>query len=314
MTKKKKTEKLVIAISSSALFDLSESDKIFRTKGEIEYQKFQKKNINKILKPGIAFPFISKLLSLNEIFKSEAPEGVVDVVLLSKNSNETGLRVFKSIEHYELGIEKAGFFSGESPYKYIKAFKASLFLSANYHDVEMAIRAGYPAGMVMKDSSNKDLMNEDYKELRIAFDFDGVLADRESEDYFQKEGLEKYRKNEVLKSALPLKPGLLKDFATRIGELRKLESARYKIDKTYKRIIRISLITARGAPAHERAIRTLNSWGIDIDSSFFLAGLSKKDILETMRPNIFFDDQEKNLQGVKKVPSVFIPFVEKLKI
>lgn len=308
MKENKSFKKLIVAIASSALFDLTESDKIFKEKGELEYKKFQKRNLKKILKPGVAFPFIQRLLSLNNIFKNEVPNGVVEVVLLSRNSHETGLRVFKSIQYYELGIEKAGFFSGKSPYEYIKAFEASLFLSANYNDVILATKEGYPAGMVINNSSSENTVNNNDKELRIAFDFDGVLADHESDNDFDKNGLKTYQENEVKKSYKPLKPGLLKNFAKKIVELRKLETSRLVKNKKYERIIKIALITARSAPAHERAIHTLESWGIDIDNSFFMGDTPKKRILETMKPHIYFDDQQKNFKDVEKVPSVYIPY------
>jgi len=299
--------KLIIAIASSALFDLTDSDKIFKEKGELAYRKFQNKNVDKILKEGIAFPFIKRLLKLNNIFKSEVPDGVVEVILLSKNSHETGLRVFKSIQNYKLDIQKAGFFSGESPYKYIKAFNASLFLSADYSDVKLAINEGCPAGMVLKDDMDKIIEDKD-KELRIAFDFDGVLADDGSEKIYKNKGLKKYQKSEARRSYSPLKPGPLQDFAKKIVELRKLESLKVEKNKRYKRAIKIILITARSAPAHERAIYTLKSWGIDIDQSFFLGTTKKKKILETLNPHIYFDDQRKNINGVSNVPSVFVPF------
>lgn len=307
MKKAPEFNKLVIAIASSALFDLNDSDRVFREKGAAAYRKFQNRHVDKVLGEGIAFPFIKRLLRLNNVFKNEVPGGVVEVVLLSKNSHETGLRVFKSIQHYKLDIKKAGFFSGESPHKYIKAFDASLFLSANYNDVKAAIDEGYPAGMVLKDEIDKTISGED-KELRIAFDFDGILADDWSENVYRKQGLKKYKKIEVKKSNLPLNPGPLHDFAKKIVELRRLESLKLEKNRRYKRAIKIMLITARSAPVHERAVHTLESWGIDIDQSFFLGTTKKKNILETLNPHIYFDDQKKNIDGVINVPSVFVPF------
>src|SRR5512145_2058993 len=168
-------QKLVIAVASSALFDLSESDKIFREEGEEKYRKFQEAHINAILSKGVAFPCIRRFLRLNQAFPEYSP---VEVVLLSRNSPETGMRVMRSIEHYGLDITRAAFFSGNSPYAYIPAYNTSLFLSSNVHDVQQAIKAGYPAGRVI-DTPVKD--NEDDNELRIAFDFDGVIIDDEAE-------------------------------------------------------------------------------------------------------------------------------------
>lgn len=306
--KNKKFKKLIVAIASSALFDLNESDNIFKEKGVLEYKKFQEKNINKILKPGVAFPFIKRLLNLNNIFRKDVPSGVVEVVLLSRNTHETGLRVFKSIQHYKLDIQKAGFFAGESPYKYIEAFNASLFLSANYEDVRLTLNEGYAAGMIIDNGSNSNVLEDDSDELRIAFDFDGVLANHESDEVFDRKGLDKYLINESKKSNNPLQPGPLKDFAKRIVELRKLESARIIKNEKYERVIKIALITARAAPAHERAVNTLKEWGIDVDLSFFMGDTPKKRILETMKPHIYFDDRPENFKDVEKIPSVFIPF------
>lgn len=247
MASRKKFPKLVIAIASSALFDLSESDKVFREQGALAYRKFQKRHIDKTLKPGAAFPFITRLLKLNRAFKEDAPDGVIDVVLLSRNSHETGLRVFRSIQQYKLDIQKAGFFSGESPYKYIEAFGASLFLSANYRDVKLAIAEGYPAGMVVGHDLHS-LLGDKSKELRIAFDFDGILADHESEKVYRQGSLKKYQRSEARKSLQPLNPGPLQDFAKKIVELRKLESLKLEKDRHYQRVIKIALITARSAP------------------------------------------------------------------
>ena len=308
--KENKFDKLTIAVSSSALFDLTESDKIFKNKGEIEYRKFQNKNLKKILKPGIAFLFIRKILYLNEIFKNEIPEGVVEVVLLSKNDHETGLRVFKSAEYYNLNISKAGFFSGESPSKYIKPFNASLFLSGDFNDVELTLKEGYAAGYVMGDKPDPKYWDESDNEFRIAFDFDGVLVDRESEDVFNKKGIKKYKEYERNKSTKPHNPGPLSDFAKKISRLRELESDKIRKNKKYKRFIKIALITARSTPVHERVLNSIKNWGLSIDKSFFMGGFNKKEILETMKPHIYFDDQEKNLENVQKVPLVFIPLIE----
>lgn len=187
-------DKLVISISSSALFDLSESDKVFREKGTEEYRRYQEENIDIPLKTGKAFPFIKRLLSINDEFQDKP----IEVVLLSRNSTETGLRVFRSIKKYNLDISRAGFFDGESPFKYIPAFNSSLFLSANSNDVHKAIEKGFPAGLVidtMVSDSDKD------KTLRIAFDFDGVIIDDESEKVFKSTlDVSKFHEHEVEKT------------------------------------------------------------------------------------------------------------------
>ena len=174
--------KLVVAVSSSALFDLSESDKVYNERGLEEYRRYQEENIDVPLAKGVAFPFVKRLLSFNEIFATEQP---VEVVLLSRNSPETGLRVFRTINHYGLDISRASFFSGESPYKYLPAFNASLFLSASERDVQRACDAGYAAGRVLESEVMDDATDV---ELRIAFDFDGVIADDESEKIYKEHG------------------------------------------------------------------------------------------------------------------------------
>ena len=172
-------KKLVIAIASSALFDLSESNRVFKEKGITAYKKYQERNIDKVLDKGVAFPFIKRFLNINNSFPRRQP---VEVILLSRNSPETGMRVFRSIREYGLNITRAGFFSGESPHKYIPSFNTSLFLSANTDDVNQAIKSGIPAGRVIETSIVDD---EEDMELRIAFDFDGVLADDTAEKVFK---------------------------------------------------------------------------------------------------------------------------------
>ncbi len=296
-------KKLVIAIASSALFDLKESDKIFREKGVEEYRKFQKEKIDEKLEKGVAFPFIRRFLKFNSSFPDLVP---FEVVLLSRNSPETGLRVFKSIKEYNLNITRAAFFSGKSPYEYIPAFNASLFLSANHEDVKNAIRAKMPAGRVM-DIENFD--DEDDNELRIAFDFDGVIADDSAEIVYKKtHDLSKFHDSEVKLSSVPLDGGPLEDLFKKISHFQSLETEKIKEDPNYKRILKISIITARNAPAHERMINTLNSWGVSVDEAFFLGGVEKKRILDIMKPHIYFDDQTVHLENINNIPLVHIPF------
>lgn len=184
--------RLVVGVASSAVFDLTESDAIFREKGEEEYRKFQEANLSSPLPKGIAFPFVRRLLSLNDLSPSDDP--LVEVVLLSRNDPDTGLRVMKTIENYDLGMTRAIFMQGKSPYEFIPALNIALFLSANRSDVDSAISRGYPAGHVL-NSKFED--NEDDRSLRIAFDFDGVLAGDESESVMQSSGLSEFHAHEV---------------------------------------------------------------------------------------------------------------------
>ncbi len=195
-------KKLVIAVASSALFDLSESHQIFKEKGVEEYKKYQEQNIDRTFEKGVAFPFIKRLLNLNNIFSEEQP---VEVILLSRNSPETGLRAFRSIKKYDLNITRAAFFSGSSPYEYLPAFNTSLFLSADENDVRAACENGYAAGRVL-DARMED---DESDELRIAFDFDGVIANDDAEKVYQSKGMEAFHLSEQNNATIPLKPGLL---------------------------------------------------------------------------------------------------------
>ena len=249
--------KLVIAVASSALFDHTDSHKVYREQGMEAYRKYQEDNIDNCFPKGVAFPFVRRLLNLNKVFLKEEP---VEVVLLSRNSPETGLRAFRSIKQYGLNISRAAFFSGESPYEYLPAFNVSLFLSSDEKDVENAISAGYAAGRVLNSTVVDD---EDDVELRLAFDFDGVIADDEAERVYQEtKDLEKYHEHEVLNANHPLKDGLLADLLKKISFFQKLELKKQKQDVDYKRILKTSIVTARNAPSHERMVNTLKSMGL----------------------------------------------------
>ncbi len=296
-------KKLVVAVSSSALFDLSESDQIFREKGPAEYKKFQEDNIDKVLEKGVAFPFIRRFLSINDSFSERQP---VEVVLLSRNSTATGRRVFRSIQAYELKISRAAFLSGASPYPYIPAFNASLFLSANEADVKGAIEAGYPGGLVLPSQVSDD---DDDLELRIAFDFDGVIADDEAETVYKTGNLEDFHNHESVFQLYPHNPGPLADLFKKLAFMQKLEDKLLKEDPEYKRILRTAIITARNAPAHERVVTTLEEWGVWADETFFLGGMEKKRILGIFKPHLFFDDQITHLQpSAENLAMVHVPF------
>jgi 5'-nucleotidase len=297
-------KKLVIAIASSALFDLKESDEVFRKEGPEKYRGFQRAHQNDALKPGVAFPFIKRLLNLNG---SEVANQPVEVILLSRNDPDTGLRVFKSIEAHGLNITRGAFLRGRPPHRYIKAFNASLFLSANETDVREAILAGYPAGLVL-DSTFEDKMDDN--ELRVAFDFDGVIADDEAEIiYHTTQDLGAFYAGEVQKVLKVHNPGPLKELLQKIANLQELELSRAEREPTYQSKVRTAIITARNAPSHERMIMTLRDWGISVDETFFLGGVEKKRILEVFAPHIFFDDQRVHLDPASgQVPSVHVPF------
>jgi 5'-nucleotidase len=295
--------KLVIGISSSALFDLSESDKVFREEGEEAYRRFQEEHFEDVLEKGVAFPFIRRFLNLNKHFPETEP---MEVVLLSRNSPETGLRVFRSIQNYGLNITRAAFFSGTSPFKYNDAFNLSLFLSANKDDVQNAVKSGFPAGLVL---NNRIVDDENDNELRIAFDFDGVIADDEAEKVYQESGgLDAFNKLEILKKLEPHHGGPLSGLFQRISFYQNLEREKKLADPSYVKMLKIAIVTARNAPAHERMVNTLKSWNISVDEAFFLGGIEKKRVLEVMKPHIYFDDQIIHLHQIDNIPMVHIPF------
>ena len=298
-------EKLVIGLASSALFDLEKSDDIFRQKGELAYRKYQIEKENSPLEPGVAFSFIQRLLSLNDIFPKEKP--FVEVILLSRNDPDTGLRVMNSIEHHQLDIKRAVFLQGRSPYKYIDTLNISLFPSANATDVKQAITAEYPAGLVAK-GKNFNIPNDN--ELRVAFDFDGVLADDSSEVVFKQSGLPAFLAHESQMADQPANAGPLQKLLTQLSILQKHEMAYSEENPNYESRLRISIVTARNAPAHKRVITSLRAWGIDtINEAFFLGGIEKRKILDILQPHIFFDDQATHIEkAADSIASVHIPF------
>lgn len=295
--------RLVIGVASSAVFDLSESDKVFRSEGEEQYRKYQEENLDVPLPKGIAYPFIKRLLLLNDL---NVDDPLVEVVLLSRNDPDTGLRVMKTIEHYGLGMTRAIFMQGRSPYEYIPALNISLFLSGHKPDVEAAIGLGHPAGQVLDSKFDDD---EDEKTLRIAFDFDGVLAGDESESVMQLSGLTAFHDYEVKNVTQPHNPGPLKEFLVRIAKIQSIEESHKQKNPEYFNRVRVSIVTARNAPSHERALKTLKSWGVMANDAFFLGGIDKGRVLGVLKPHIFFDDQSGHLKSASAVaPSVHIPF------
>lgn len=296
-------KKLVIAVSSSAVFDMGDADAVFRADGEEAYRKFQVQRIAAPFDKGVAFPFVSRLLRLNDEYPDEKP---IEVVVLSRNDPDSGRRFYRSCNYYGLDITRGAFLTGKSPYPYVPAFNASLFLSATKADVAEAVDAGLPAGLVLPTTAIDD--NE--RELRMAFDFDGVLADDAAEQiYQQSHNLDLFHASETKNAGTPHAPGPLKDLLTKISFFQKLEAKRAREDPSYSPIVRIAIVTARNAPSNERLVTTLNSWGISPSETFFLGGIEKRRILDVLKPHIFFDDQLVHLQpAASTVPSVHVPF------
>ncbi len=296
-------KRLVIGLASSALFNLDESDRVFQEMGEDAYRNYQREHQHDVLEKGVAFPFIKRLLTLNELNPQDPP---VEVVLLSRNDPDTGMRVMHSIEHYGLNMTRALFLQGREPYKYIEALNISLFLSANEQDVKEAINAGYSAGQVLESNINDDDTDE---ELRIAFDFDGVIADDQAETVYQQENLDAFHKHEKENAAVTHNEGPLLTFLRKVAHIQQLELAKKEQDSSYRPKLRVSIVTARSAPSHERVINTMRSWNIIVNEAYFLGGIEKKKVLEVLNPHIFFDDQKLHLEKSSDIlPSVHIPF------
>ena len=288
--------KLVIGISSRALFDLSQSHKIFEKEGIDAYRSHQIKNENEILDPGEAYNLVTKILKINDLYDSE---NRVEVILLSRNTADTGLRVFNSIEAHELNITRAVFCGGESPYKYVKAFGVDLFLSSSKDDVKMAIENNVPSARIIPSKAKKKVKDSDL--LKIAFDGDSVIFSDESEKVFEEAGLQAFLDNDRKKKSM-LKAGPFKSF---LVELNKLQSELESGDCP----IRTALVTARSAPSHKRVIKTLRKWGVRIDESLFLGGMNKSDFLKSFEADIFSDDQQQNITDASdKVTSAHVPF------
>lgn len=296
---------LVIGVASSALFDLEESDAVFREQGEEKYREYQRDHLDDVLEPGVAFPFIRRLLDLNDLSDRER---LVEVVILSRNDPETGMRVMRSVARHGLDITRAIFMQGRAPYRFMEPLRMSLFLSANEDDVREAIDMGFAAGRVVggvvPDGGDAD--------LRIAFDFDGVLADDSAERVFQSEGLDGYQESESALAEVPLDRGPMADFLEKINRIQGIEESKRLDDPSgYRRRVHVAVVTARSAPAHERAINSIRQWGLSVNDAFFLGGLPKGPMLEVLQPHIFFDDQRRHVEGAAlSTPSVHIPFGE----
>lgn len=295
--------RLVIGIASSALFDLAESDQYFREHGEAAYRKYQADRIDDTLSPGVAFGFIRKLLGLNDLRPADP---LVEVIVLSQNDPSTGLRVMRSIETHGLPITRSIFMQGESPHDYIGALRMSLFLSGDESNVRAAMEKGFPAGLVVESAEG----GRDDSTVRVALDFDGVIASDESERVYQGDGgLPAFLEHERDNRAIPLERGPLAEFLRDLNLIQEIELEHAAKVEKYSPRLRVSIVTARNAPAHERAINTLEEWGVTVNDAFFLGGIDKGVILEVMRPDIYFDDQAEHLESTSKyAASVHIPY------
>ena len=277
-------DQLVVAISSRALFNFEEENAVFSEGDPRPYQKLQLDRLDQPAREGIAFSLVKKLLAFNG-----ADEKKVEVVILSRNDPVSGLRVFKSAEHHKLPITRGVFMRGRSPFPYLTALKADIFLSAHQDDVRLALDAGFPAARVFPTSMEASQAHPE--EVRIAFDGDAVLFSDQAEKVFQEGGLPAFESHEASKSGEPLPPGPLQPF------LRALHRLQRNPPRDQRMRIRTALVTARSAPAHERAIRTLMGWNIAVDEAMFLGGLPKGEFLREFEPDFFFDDQTGHIEN-----------------
>ena len=269
---------LVVAISSRALFDFEEENEHFESTDDRAYMRLQLERLDRAAKPGVAFSLVNKLLAFN---LGEPLEQRVEVVILSRNDPVSGMRVFRSAQHYGLPIQRGVFTRGESPWRYLKPLNAHLFLSTNEADVRSALRAGVPAARVYPHSARASSAHPN--QVRIAFDGDAVIFSDEAEQVYQTGGLDAFQAHEHAHSATPLAAGPFKPLLLALQRLQQ--------EPAHGMRIRTALVTARSAPAHERAIRTLMDWNIEVDEAMFLGGLPKGEFLREFEPDFFFDDQ-----------------------
>ena len=276
-------DKLVVAITSRALFDLDEAHRVFEREGLEAYQRYQLQHEDIPLKPGTGYPLVQALLAIND----RVPEPLVEVVLISRNDAESGFRIIGSIESRILDITRMAFTDGSDPYQYLEPFSCDLFLSANQGDVWSALQAGFAAGWVYSPPA---ILEEDISPVRIAFDGDAVLFGGDSERIFQEQGIYAFHQHEQEMEDVPMDPGPFKGLLQAISKIQGLFPQRECPIRTY-------LVTSRGAPAHKRLIKTLRSWGVSINESFFLGGAPKEKFLLAIKPHIYFDDQAVHLES-----------------
>lgn len=271
---------LVIGVSSRALFDLDDENQIFETQGLEAYRQYQIEHENDILKPGSGFELVKKLLSLNE----KTGRRIVEVLIMSRNTADTSLRIFRSIEHYGLDITRAVLTGGVLLSNYLSCFNVDLFLSAHEEDVARSIQDGFAGGLIYTGFNSNTNSTDDV--IRIAFDGDAVIFSDEAELVFQKDGLAAFVEHEKMNANLNLPKGPFAKLLKTISD----------IQKEHSDLIRTALVTARNAPAHERVINTLRAWGVHIDEAFFLGGIPKSDVLKAFGANIYFDDQKSHVE------------------
>ncbi|HEY9129576.1 MAG TPA: 5'-nucleotidase [Sulfurovum sp.] len=288
-------DKLVIAISSRALFNLEEENAIFDEEGLESYYKHQLENLNNPLQKGSGFRFVQNLLAINKKFDNK----LIEVIILSRNNAATGLRIGRSIEHYDLQIERTGWTAGTPVSRYLEAFKVDLFLSAYAPDVEDAVNSGVAAATILPHTP---ITTEESDMVKIAFDGDAVIFGDESEKVYQEEGLEAFIAHERENAKNPLSQGPFFKFLKTISEIQD----KFPMEASP---IRTALVTARNFSTHERVLGTLEGWGVRVDEAFFQGGVQKYEVIKAFGADIFFDDQDTHLIDTSKdTPSAKVPY------
>jgi 5'-nucleotidase len=291
-------ETLVVGISSRALFDLQEENRLFQEQGVVKYRSYQRDRENDILKKGAGFYVISALLNLNQL----AQQRLVEVVVMSRNSPETGIRVLNSVQHYKLDITRSAFTGGEPLHDYIEAFNIDLFLSMEEGDVQKIIDSGSAAAALIFNPP-KDFIPETTT-VRIAFDADAVIFSDESEQIYKAKGIKAFHENESTKAVIPLSEGPYAKLLKKLSKIQKLMETGVELSP-----LRLAIVTARNSPSHMRVLNTLREWDVYMDEAFFLGGWPKDKILKAFKAHIFFDDQETHLLPAKEVvPSAKVPY------
>ncbi|MFC6205122.1 5'-nucleotidase [Psychrobacter urativorans] len=307
---------LIVAISATALFDLSESENHLlqllehRPNRAIkEFRDYMAERENEPLAIGAGYPLIKALLNLNNYCHDctqpdidlQAP--LVEVVIVSKSSPDTGIQVLNAIREHGLSISRSAFISGSLVAPYINDFNIDLFLTTNRNDAQQVADANICACAIL-DATPVNTYELDTEQLRIAFDGDAVLFDDSGELLYKQKGLKAFHDREAQMRDLPIEKG---PYAELLIKLSKLQE-RLPVHMDH-RPINIALVTARNAPADLRAIKTLRQWGVDVDMAFFLGGLDKTAVLKTFAPHIFFDDSIKHIDAARNfVPTALVPY------
>jgi 5'-nucleotidase len=291
-------ETLVVGISTRALFDLEEENRLFQEQGIVDYRRYQKEREELVLRPGTGYYLVNALLNLNKLSK----ERLVEVIVMSRNSPETGIRVLNSLKHYNLDITRSAFTGGESLYEYIEAFDVDLFLSKDENDVQRIIDSGIAAAALIYEIPSE--FKPETSTVRIAFDADAVIFSDESEQIYKAEGIDAFHRNESNNVIVPLKEGPYAKLLKTLSKIQRKMETGVELSP-----LRIAIVTARNSPSHMRVLNTLREWDVYVDEAFFLGGLPKDKVLKAFKPHIFFDDQDAHLNSAKTlVPSARVPY------